>query len=404
MAESSAFGGIASCDGGNWSTPVKIGEGDRGRAPVFRFASLTSAGGQTFLVGVDADNLFIPSNPHKAFSAQTLAGHRIPSPTDSQLIVEPLAMFESTGRVQMLWAAPNSHAVSDQGVNWILNIPVPEVWSASFTFADGWTSPQLVYRGDLLWGRALTDRIARGNGMLALAVPRMDSGGSGMILLKKSQDRWESLPVSDFGDAAGVTTAISGQWIVVVMLQPAQDRQPDQNSVFVTRSGDGGKTWSNPVMIQRSGRTPAASPQLRLGADGTLHLVWTQQVGVNRLLLRHVQSSDSGLTWSKADELPLKGGFQNPATAFDSCNRLHVVYDNNTDRTSEPSLDHVVWDGHWAHPNKLFPTIRATGPELAWVENRGMTLVFLGRPINAPARAPYESFVSTFNGLLPRPF
>ena len=89
---------------------------------------------------------------------------------------------------------------------------------------------------------------------------------------------------------------------------------PTSGQVRVIRSADRGTTWSGPVTISTLGslgaRDPATGtairdgsvvPQMAVGADGTLHVVWQDaRFSGTRDGIAYSRSGDGGLTWSPA--------------------------------------------------------------------------------------------------------
>ena len=92
--------------------------------------------------------------------------------------------------------------------------------------------------------------------------------------------------------------------------QASRESFPDQHIVF-SRSTDGGRTWSEPVLLQGSEtianpRPIASWQQPMLSRSGRLYLLWNQQISWDKIhfvalagALFGAYSDDGGLTWSK---------------------------------------------------------------------------------------------------------
>jgi hypothetical protein len=68
--------------------------------------------------------------------------------------------------------------------------------------------------------------------------------------------------------------------------------------LFVRSSGDGGRTWGEPVQVSAAGGPSAARHALTVGPDGSVWAAWSQQgaaPSTQRLILR--RSRDGGRTW-----------------------------------------------------------------------------------------------------------
>lgn len=107
----------------------------------------------------------------------------------------------------------------------------------------------------------------------------------------------------------------------VVLPAPAEKRVQDDNSVYVSRSGDGGRTWPETVVAAKKGcgLDPEVLGTCLLqgdvyhdkewmvaGPDGTLLLAWTAYTSPGARVMFAV-SHDIGLTWSPyraLDEAP----------------------------------------------------------------------------------------------------
>jgi BNR/Asp-box repeat len=77
---------------------------------------------------------------------------------------------------------------------------------------------------------------------------------------------------------------------------------------FLTRSTDGGKTWSKPALVQGAEKSQVYPGSLTTLADGRLVHAWnvwypTDDPKVRSRFVAHSTSSDDGVTWSKPKHL-----------------------------------------------------------------------------------------------------
>ncbi|HET6405824.1 MAG TPA: sialidase family protein [Candidatus Thermoplasmatota archaeon] len=80
-----------------------------------------------------------------------------------------------------------------------------------------------------------------------------------------------------------------------------QDTRDGDRDIFVSRSTDGGKTWSEPVKVSDAPRGDQFFPAMSVGPDGILDVVFydRRDDAENKLLhLYYTFSTDGGLTWS----------------------------------------------------------------------------------------------------------
>lgn len=81
----------------------------------------------------------------------------------------------------------------------------------------------------------------------------------------------------------------------------------EQRGIYMTLSEDGGQTWSEPWSVfdaDRAGWAMIDRPQLTLGSNGQLHLLWTQYSlpgSTGPLALYYARSDDEGFRWSQAE-------------------------------------------------------------------------------------------------------
>lgn len=167
--------------------------------------------------------------------------------------------------------------------------------------------------------------------------------------------------------------------------------EKDQNNfdVYYARSEDGGMTWSASQDVVPEARLPVFSPNIVVGSDDTLHLVWSARVS-QAVQLHYRQSRDGGNTWSAP--LVISGEIARNAAgqsiSVDLQQRVHVAWHvGNPDTDAEPtqiyytrSVDNGVTfeaprqlnlgNGHAAFPRF---TVEGTSGEVlavAWRDNR----------------------------------
>ncbi len=183
---------------------------------------------------------------------------------------------------------------------------------------------------------------------------------------------------------------------------------PGQNDVYVSRSADGGLTWSlNNIRVNNFGAvTPRANEydyaaSIAAAPNGTVYVAWVQQMG-SWYNVTVSYSLDSGNTWSaqqNVTERPTAGGAVAwPRVAVDSQNRVYVVYDRGT---AARYLVNYTWSDNgrtWAAPVNLnggtttsgyAPTLvvdSADRVHVAWMDTRespsGNWLIFYTRSGN----------------------
>jgi hypothetical protein len=158
--------------------------------------------------------------------------------------------------------------------------------------------------------------------------------------------------------------------------------------VYYARSFDGGVNWSAAQDIAGSPR-PAISPNLAVGPDDALHVVWDDRRNGNKELY-YTRSNDGGATWEAPKSVSGPSDFDAGSLCItvDTRNRVHVVWhygnpDNeapkaqayytrslNGGQSFEPPRRLNTGEGHAAFPR--FTVEGTNGDVLAipWRDNR----------------------------------
>lgn len=130
------------------------------------------------------------------------------------------------------------------------------MWSR-FTPGSGWTDASAVVSGETtLWSNLAPHAVAAArDGTVHVAVP----GSRGIRPFTYAQGGWTSTPVPGVRAAATVALILAdaGRSLVLGYLAAFPGTRYDVNSVFVTSSPDGGRTWRDPRLLARSGSLEA---------------------------------------------------------------------------------------------------------------------------------------------------
>ena len=108
------------------------------------------------------------------------------------------------------------------------------------------------------------------------------------------------------------------------------DGRHGKSAVYVTRSLDGGRTWSPNVRVGAGEACPCCRTTIAAASDGTVYLAWRAVLPGNVRDIVVARSSDGGITWSPAvrahaddwvfDGCPHAG----PSMQVDAAGRVHI--------------------------------------------------------------------------------
>ncbi len=130
------------------------------------------------------------------------------------------------------------------------------------------------------------------------------------------------------------------------------------NGIFYTRSTDGGKTFNEPVDISGT-KTESSEPQLAIGHDNSLHIVWIDTLpapaGPD---VFYSCSTDNGKTWSKIEDVSNTPGAisRSPGIAVGEDGRIHIVWSDTSSGDESPDVFYV-WkkkgSDKWSAPEDI---------------------------------------------------
>lgn len=279
-------------------------------------------------------------------------GDPIDLPPGDFLFAYPKGVFTSSGTYHLFWAEPDERNAN--GVAWS-PANFRTLWHSRL-LNGSWSEPEPIFRGArVIWGAEQGMVAVDDDQTIHVVLPGSAIGAhAATFYLRGNVQGWA---VREFPFAAAyVSIAISQpDSLFVAFTAPDRSVQSDGNSVFVMTSPDMGTSWTVPVLVQRSGRRAATRPLILRSEDGTLHLVWVQNVTRDRNpeVVRHWIRSPSSSHWTSLPDAPIVGTILQIVAAPDRCGGVGVLVEA-VDR-ARISLFDIHRSGRWVSVERLFP-------------------------------------------------
>jgi hypothetical protein len=394
------MGEATDCGYGEWSIPRRAMRSARPAASLARWPSIAVSGQSAYIAGTDLANFTNHAVRRNAVAVWTIGGRSIGRPAGTFRYFYPQLLADRKGRLHLIWAEAASRSAPITGAGWLdMGWPGHEftaLWTAVYDPARGWSLPRKLLTGSGLKWNSLA-RVegddARDQGMVAIAAEEVGGQRAHGAVVHLQNDSLIAFSVSMSSIPAYTSITRRGSDVFLGFIASAQDRLPDENSVFLQRSRDGGTTWDREVLVSRSGRAAALELRVHATPDGHIHLVWRQTSDTtSSQVIRHLASRDGGRTWSAPDDLPAPPATSNLHTVVDACGTLHLVFDRADLRTGASRLEYATWNGHWSSIQELFPKLAAWDFTFHRAPDGRLRIGLTGRPADAAHLAPVTTF------------
>ena len=389
----------SSCRDRVWSAPHLLGTPP---APwrTLRFPSLATRGGELYVAGMDIAR-FTDSLRGPLLVVWSSGHGNLGRPAGDFRFVFPKVFVDHHDVLHLFWAE-SANGPASQWTRWPLR--TQSLWWATYDRRRGWSMPQRIYDGQMMFWPAdpaaiSMDTLTR---TLNVIVPaRTPPAAMSLLRLRYSNGTWQSDTIAGTRGAVSVSMPnLHGREVTVGYIAGmiSADRN-GANSVFIVSSTDGGATWNPPRLLHSAQGHPAQGIDVFHDGSHVVHIVWgenrSNDIGIDAL--RHMSSADFGTTWSGATDVALPHNVTAFAAATDDCGGLHAVYENwGADGRAPGRLGYVRWDGSWSEPQDLVPELVAQNPALL-ADSAGLRLVFVARPRSAPENAQFSTWSSSLS-------
>jgi hypothetical protein len=385
------------CGVPHWTSAKRINQPGTNR--VARFPSIGGYGDQFYVVGNNIpffDRSPVPVRPLTIWDMRA-GGSLVEPPAGIYSFVFPKAVVDSKRRLHLFWGE-SSPPQPPEAFRWG-SAPISSIWWATYSPESGWAVPQRVLTGPRVdWDPTTpSDAIIGEDGDIMFALPSDGRTGE-RTLFHTNHNRWWTTPIPASGSY--MSLAANGRHLFFAYTDAAQTLTADVNSVFLLESTDRGLSWMPPVLVSRSGARGAYELHGVALHDGSLHLLWVQDVGNNSSVIRHVVRRFGSSSWSAPRDLPInaQAGTASLAVAPDSCQRIQIVYQDWRKGPEDRRLVHAYFKADWSAPRNLSPEFRVSEATLGSGRGGEPMLVFLAQQVASKNSSPIWMMYSRATG------
>ena len=263
-------------------------------------------GDQLYVVGCDGGgggDIWITSrlleDPSSWFSSESVWVNAVSVNKPQTGILSPVLVPDGSGRLHAFWSQPDGGPSSGAGT---------AIYYSRWE-QDSWSMPKVIVTAPVGVARN-PDAVIDAHGQVYLV---WSGGEQGEIYFTRNNADQASLPSSwsepkllpaprQAGSSPAILVDGSGVLYVAYAI-PLNEKR----GIYVTRSDDGGDSWSKPVLVfdaTSAGWAMVDHPKLSWTENGHLHLIWTRYSvpdGTGSLGLYYARSGDGGKKWSQAE-------------------------------------------------------------------------------------------------------
>ncbi len=315
-----------------------------------------------------------------------------------------LGVAPSDGSVYAVWGElPYDSAARPHEVNDAVTL-VYSVWKRS-----EWSNPEIIYetgRNMLLRNTStLKSHIGLPAGMVidetnTLHLVFTQNNMRGLVYVQGTRGSWAEQRIIDDGRNPNLSQGSDGELFLVYT---SAKRSGNVNSVFFMKSLDRGRTWSDEIRINASGKKPAGQVLAVSTFTDRIHVLWTKYSSVNFMdgaqSIRHAVSDNGGKTWSGFTSIEPPDGFHifGFDAVGDSCGDIYIIFYGRRKAPLNRLLFETKWIGtHWFEPRKVARSDDVYGtPAIDFANNGILHLAWYERAEEVDGQARFSAYYSS---------
>ncbi len=290
-----------------------------------------------------------------------LDGVAVAAPTGQFWFAHPRAAVDARGTLHVVWAEPDEAIPPDPATLDGRTPTLRSLWYATLR-AGKWNRAERIYRADeLQWDEYAASRLlvdARDSVHIAFA--GRDSSHFRVIYLSGSGAPgrpWHARTWKRFGTSYLDLALDSGGRVALAIIDGSTSSDFRPNVLFLTRSGDWGRTWTDFVEVTERDTDPAIEPHVFFDRNAGLHLSWVQRSlgGFTGGGIWHATITEANRPLATFLALPEHEMTSHSRAALDGCGTLHVVtqlYRNGRSEFMYARTTRTGWS-EWSHPFSL---------------------------------------------------
>lgn len=391
---------LDACTLGSWAEPTEISVGDV--SLLGNPQSAVRGDGVTYVVGNSPrldNHTSRTSNVAFKFNAWRIdrsPGHpvtvvSIGAPPGVSEFINPIPVTDKNGLLHLVWGT--RRATGDGAVRRSPNPKANALWQSVYK-NSAWSNPEKIAEFEQMeWSAGdFVQPVSTPNGAIAMVVPiSSESHGGGIGYVSWRRGVWHVDSVFPKLAVTPAYTAVAtdgAENVMIAYIAGLPGHANSVNSVQSIRSHDGGKTWSDPTIVELSEGNPAMEPRITL-RDGQVDLFWLQSntTELSSAFLRHATSRDFGIKWSTVQSTDARGG-RDLRAIIGPCGNLLAFFAGES--SEYPTLHMARYKNeHWLANSSLFPTYFSVFPSVGVDDAGCVHLLWISAPADIMRKLPH---------------